>query len=134
MSTSETLAERGQRMRRQVHGDARIDAMGGVAPELTATIEELADNGYAVDWGRTDELSQKLRSLVTVAIISALGDEHEFRGHVRGALRAGWSKQELLEVLLHTVLYAGAPRGQRAMYVALEVFDAWDAELEAGGS
>jgi alkylhydroperoxidase/carboxymuconolactone decarboxylase family protein YurZ len=132
MSNTETLAERGQRVRRQVHGDSRIDAMGAVEPALTATFEELANNGYAVVWGRADELSQKLRSLVTVAIISALGEEHEFRAHVRGALRAGWSKEELLEVLLHTVLYAGAPRGQRAMYVALEAFDAYDAEVAAG--
>jgi 4-carboxymuconolactone decarboxylase len=128
MSTTETLAERGQQMRRQVHGDARIDAMSAGAPALNTAFEELANNGYAVVWGREQELSQKLRSLVTVAIISALGEEHEFRGHVRGALRAGWTKEELLEVLLHTVLYAGAPRGQRAMYVALEVFDAWDVE------
>lgn len=133
MSTSETLAERGQRMRRQVHGDARIDAMGAVAPELIATFEELANNGYGVVWSRTDELSQKQRSLVTVAIISALGDEHEFRAHVRGALRAGATKQEILEVLLHTVLYAGAPRGQRAMHMALEAFEDWDVELAGSG-
>jgi 4-carboxymuconolactone decarboxylase len=129
MSTTETLSARGQRLRRQVHGDERIDAMGRTGGELTATFEELANNGYAVVWGREEELSQKLRSLVTVAIISALGEEHELRAHIRGALRAGWSKQELLEVLLHTVLYAGAPRGQRAMAIALEVFDAYDAEL-----
>jgi 4-carboxymuconolactone decarboxylase len=131
MSTTESLAARGQQMRRQVHGDERIDAMGDVKPTLTATFEELANNGYAVVWGREDELSQKLRSLVTVAIISTLGEEHEFRAHVRGALRAGWSKQELLEVLLHTVLYAGAPRGQRAMYQALEAFEEWDEECAA---
>lgn len=96
--------------------------MTALAPELTAPFEEVANNAYGAVWARTDELSQKLRSLVTVAIISALGEEDEFKAHLRAARRAGWSEQELLEVLLHTVLYAGAPRGQRAMHVALEVF------------
>jgi len=133
LSTTETLAERGNRMRREVHGDGRIDAMSAVAPELIEVFEQLADNGYGAVWGRTEELSLKLRCLVTMSIISALGGaDTELRAHVRGALRAGWRREELLEALSHTVLYAGAPRGQHAMYVALEVFEAYDAELAEG--
>ncbi|HEX4033573.1 MAG TPA: carboxymuconolactone decarboxylase family protein [Solirubrobacteraceae bacterium] len=132
MSTAETLAERGNRMRRKVHGDERIDAMGAVDPALIAVFEQLADNGYGAVWSRTEELSLKVRCLVTAAIISTLGADTEFRAHVRGSLRAGWTKQEILEALAHTVLYAGAPRGQHAMYVALEVFAAYDAELATG--
>jgi len=116
------LADYGLSMRRQVHGAERIARMQELEPELTAPFELVANNAYGAVWGRTDELPLKLRSLVTVAIISAIGEEDEFRAHLRAARRAGWSHQELLEALLHTVLYAGAPRGQRAMHVALDVF------------
>lgn len=129
MDKSSPLYERGEEMRRLVHGDARIDELVAVTSSFDAPFEDVAVNAYAAVWGRTDALSLKLRTLVTVAMLSAIGEQDELRAHIRGALRSGWSKDELLEALAHALLYAGAARGSKAMFSALEVFEAWD---EAG--
>jgi 4-carboxymuconolactone decarboxylase len=114
--------EQGLEMRRQVLGDEMIDESMGTAPEFMRAFQELANENYASVWARTEQLPLKLRTLVTVAILSALGTEPELRLHLGGAARAGWTREEIAEVFLHTTLYAGAPRGQQAMHTALEVF------------
>jgi 4-carboxymuconolactone decarboxylase len=114
--------EQGLEMRRQVLGDEMIDESMGTAPEFMQAFQELANENYASVWARTEQLPLKLRTLVTVAILSALGTEPELRLHLGGAARAGWTQEEIAEVFLHTTLYAGAPRGQQAMHIALDVF------------
>jgi 4-carboxymuconolactone decarboxylase len=124
---SDQLQQQGLEMRRQVLGDEMIAESMEEAPEFMRAFQELANVNYASVWARTEQLPLKLRTLVTVAILSALGTEPELRLHLNGAARAGWTREEIAEVFLHTTLYAGAPRGQQAMHVALEVF----AEREA---
>jgi len=119
---SDERHQQGLEIRRQVLGDAPIDQSLAVEPEFMAPFQALANENYAAVWGRTAELPLKLRTLVTVAILSALGTEPELRLHLRGARRAGWTREELREVCLHTTLYAGAPRGQMATHAVLEVF------------
>ena len=129
MDKSSPLYERGEEFRRLVHGDERIDDLVSVTSTLDAPFEDVAVNAYAAVWSRTDALSLKLRTLVTISMVSAIGEQEELRAHIRAALRSGWTKDELLEALAHALLYAGAARGSKAMYSALEVFKAWD---EAG--
>jgi len=119
---SEELQRRGLALRRELLGDERIDESLAVEPEFMAPFQELANAGYASVWGRTAELPLKLRTLVTVSILSALGAEEELRLHLHGARRAGWTREEIAEAFLHTTLYAGAPRGQLAMRLVREVF------------
>ena len=66
-------------------------------------------------------LTRRERSLVTVAVLTALGADHELAMHVRAALRNGAAPGEISEVLLHTAVYAGLPRANRAFAVAAEV-------------
>jgi 4-carboxymuconolactone decarboxylase len=115
-------ARRGLEVRRQVLGDELIDESLAASPRFMEPFQELANVSYATVWGRQAELPLKLRTLVTVAMLSALGTEPELRLHLQGARRAGWTREQIREVLLHTTLYAGAPRGQHAMQIALEVF------------
>jgi 4-carboxymuconolactone decarboxylase len=77
-------------------------------------------------WQR-EGLDRKTRSLVTVAMLTALGKQHELRGHVRGALNNGASVQEIQEVLLHAAVYCGVPTAVDAFRTAAEVVDAPDA-------
>jgi alkylhydroperoxidase/carboxymuconolactone decarboxylase family protein YurZ len=114
--------QEGLELRRRVLGEEAIARSLAVEPEFMRAFQELANENYASVWGRTAELPLKLRTLVTVAILSALGTEPELRLHLHGAARAGWTREEIGEVFLHTTLYAGAPRGQHAMALALEVF------------
>ena len=119
---SDARHTQGLAIRREVLGDEPIERSLAVEPEFMLPFQELANENYAAVWGRTAELPLKLRTLVTVAILSALGTEPELRLHLEGARRAGWTREELREVFLHTTLYAGAPRGQMATHAVLEVF------------
>lgn len=116
------LQRRGLELRREVLGDAPIEQSLAADPAFMAPFQELANANYAMVWGRTAELPLKLRTLVTVSILSALGTEEELRLHLNGARRAGWTREELAEAFLHTTLYAGAPRGQLATRLVREVF------------
>ena len=73
--------------------------------------------------GQRPGLDLKTRSLVTVAMLTALGHQHELKGHVRGALRNGASTQEIQEVLLHAGIYCGVPCAVEAFRSAAEVVD-----------
>jgi alkylhydroperoxidase/carboxymuconolactone decarboxylase family protein YurZ len=61
--------------------------------------------------------------MITLAVLTALGREHEIAMHVRAALTNGLTREEIAEVLLHTSVYAGVPAANRAFAIAQQVFD-----------
>ena len=92
----------------------------------TPFTQELQDwiNEHA--WGSTwqrDGLSMATRSLVTIAMLTALKAPTELKGHIRGALNNGCSVDDIKEVLLHSLLYCGAPAAQEAFRAAKEVLE-----------
>ncbi|MEJ7887104.1 4-carboxymuconolactone decarboxylase [Acinetobacter baumannii] len=72
-------------------------------------------------WSRLG-LPRHTRSLVTIAILLALGREDELRMHLRACFNNGVTKEDLKELILHSSLYAGLPAANAAMYMAEEVF------------
>ena len=114
-------AERGMQVRRAVLGDAHVDrAVAGTTP-LTAPFQDLITRyAWGDVWSRPG-LDRRTRSMLTLALLTALGHEHELRLHVRAAVTNGLSPHEIGEVLLHTAVYAGVPAGNRALAVAQEV-------------
>lgn len=72
-------------------------------------------------WSR-EGLPRHTRSLVTIAILLALGREDELRMHLRACFNNGVTKDELKELILHSSLYAGLPAANAAMHMAEEVF------------
>ncbi|WP_288401337.1 4-carboxymuconolactone decarboxylase [uncultured Acinetobacter sp.] len=72
-------------------------------------------------WSR-EALPRHTRSLVTIAILLALGREDELRMHLRACFNNGVTKDELKELILHSSLYAGLPAANAAMHMAEEVF------------
>ena len=77
-------------------------------------------------WSRP-ALEPRYRSLATVATLIALNREVELKSHLYGALHLGWTKDQLLELILHMAFYAGAPVANRALAVARELFAEADA-------
>jgi 4-carboxymuconolactone decarboxylase len=73
-------------------------------------------------------LDRKTRSIINLAMLTALNRPHEIRLHVRGALNNGLSKEEIMEVFLQTAIYCGVPAAIDSFRVAREVF----AESERG--
>ena len=111
----------GELIRRQVMGDEFVDRALNNANEFTQPIQEYI-NTHA--WGSTwqrETLDLKTRSLVTIAMLAALKAPQELKGHVRGALNNGATKEEIQEVLLHSAVYCGAPAAQEAFRAANEV-------------
>lgn len=117
-----TLA-RGYATRREVLGDEHVDRSVANRTELTAAFQEfLTRYAWGDVWSRP-ELSREQRSIATLAALTALGAEHELAMHVRAALRNGLSAEQIVEVLMHTSLYAGLPRANRAVAIAQNVLE-----------
>ena len=111
----------GLQVRKQVMGEAFVEAAFESADEFTLPVQEfITRNAWGTVWCR-DGLDLKSRSLVTVSILTALGRSHELKGHIRGALNNGVTPEELRETLLHASVYCGVPLMVEAMRVAQEV-------------
>jgi 4-carboxymuconolactone decarboxylase len=113
----------GMRIRREVLGDEHVDrAIAGTTPLTEAFQEFITHYAWGGVWARP-ELDRRMRSAITLAVLTALGRERELELHVRAAVRNGLSQAEIAEVLLHTAVYAGVPAAGSAFAVAQRVLE-----------
>jgi 4-carboxymuconolactone decarboxylase len=118
----------GLKVRRQVMGDDFVDRAFANASEFTRPLQDfITANAWGSVWCR-DGLDLKTRSLVTVAMLTALGRQTELRGHLRGALNNGASAAEIQEILLHATVYCGVPLAADAFRTAEAVIADYLAE------
>ncbi|MFL6143375.1 MAG: carboxymuconolactone decarboxylase family protein [Labedaea sp.] len=111
----------GENVRRAVLGDEHVDNAIATATPFTAPFHEyVTRSAWAQVWSRS-ELDRRTRSLLTLALLTALRAETELEMHVRVAVRLGVSPVEIRETLLHTAVYAGAPAANAAFAVAARV-------------
>jgi 4-carboxymuconolactone decarboxylase len=116
--------EKGLATRKQVMGEDFVANAFANATEFTLPMQHyITRNAWGDVWQR-EGLDRKTRSLITVAMLTALGKQHELKGHVRGALNNGASVTEIQEVLLHASIYCGVPTAVDAFRSAAEVIDA----------
>lgn len=120
-STPTSAFEQGLVTRKQVMGEDFVAAAFANATDFTQPIQEHITRAAWGDVWQRPGLDLKTRSLVTVAMLTALGKQHELKGHVRGALNNGASVQEIQEVLLHATIYCGVPAAVDAFRTANEV-------------
>jgi 4-carboxymuconolactone decarboxylase len=129
--TSREQFEAGLAVRRAVLGDAYVDRSLASMDDFTRDLQELVTE-YC--WGRVwtrDGLPRETRSILNLAMMTALNRPHELAIHVRGALNNGVSRDEIREVLLQAAIYCGVPAALDAFRVARTVFDEVDAEATA---
>jgi 4-carboxymuconolactone decarboxylase len=116
----------GEKVRRDVMGDEFVDRALSGANDFTQPMQDLINDAcWGGVWTR-DGIDRKTRSLVTIAMLTALKAPQELKGHVRGALNNGATVDEIREVLLHSMAYCGAPACQEAFRAAREVLDNLD--------
>jgi 4-carboxymuconolactone decarboxylase len=116
--------DQGLAMRKRVMGEDFVErAFSGLTPFTEPLQQYITRNAWGDVWQRPG-LDLKTRSLVTVAMLTALGKQHELKGHVRGALNNGATPAEIQEVLLHASIYCGLPTAVEAFRSAAEVVDA----------
>lgn len=120
------LFERGLAVRREVLGREHVDASLKAADELTQPLQQLVTEFcWGSVWSRPG-LDRKSRSLINIAMISALNRPHELKLHLRGAINNGVSKEEIREVLLQVAVYCGFPAAIDGFRVAKEAFKEMD--------
>lgn len=113
--------DRGMAVRREVLGDAHMDAASAGTDAFTAGFQDLITRyAWGELWSGTG-IDRRTRSCVTLALLAALGHRDEFAMHVRAARRIGVTAEEIREVLLHVAVYAGVPAGNSAFAVAQSV-------------
>ena len=116
--------DKGLATRKQVVGEDFVANAFDNATDFSLPIQHfITRNAWGDVWQRPG-LDLKTRSLVTVAMLTALGKQHELKGHVRGALNNGVTPEQLQEVLLHASIYCGLPAAVEAFRTAAEVVDA----------
>lgn len=120
--------EQGMRVRREVLSDAYVDK---TLKKRNSFNEEFQDMITRYAWGEIwsrPGLSRKPRSMVTIAMLVALGRFDELPIHIRGALNNGVTRDEIKEVLLQTAIYAGVPAANTAFHVAQNALAELDGE------
>lgn len=122
------LKAKGLGIRREVLGDKYVDAAIGKANEFNQPMQELL-NEYC--WGATwgDEgLSRQERSMINLAMLTALGRTHEVAVHVRGARNNGLTNEQISAVFMQTAIYCGVPAAVDSFREATRVLAEYDAE------
>jgi 4-carboxymuconolactone decarboxylase len=118
--------EKGLEIRKAVLGKEYVENSLKNADDFSLPMQELStEYCWGHVWGR-EGLSRKERSLINLAMISALNRPHELKLHVKGALTNGVTREEIREVLLQVAIYCGIPAGIDSFRLAKEAF----AELE----
>jgi 4-carboxymuconolactone decarboxylase len=116
------LFETGLSTRRAVLGDAYVDASIKSADEFSLPLQELVTQYCWGDVWNRPGLDRKTRSLLNLAMLTALNRPHELRLHIRGALNNGATKEEIREVFLQAAVYCGAPAAIDSFRNAREAF------------
>jgi 4-carboxymuconolactone decarboxylase len=109
MTENEELFAAGLQVRRDMFGASGADQQIEEATDFTRPLQDMVTRHcFGEIWNRPP-LDRKIRSMLTLALLTALGKQNQLKVHVRGAIRNGVSKDEIREVLLHSMIYAGLP-------------------------
>lgn len=124
---NDELFEEGLAIRKAVLGAAFVEKSIASADDFNMPMQRLTtEYCWGAVWGR-EELPRKTRSMLNIAMLSALNRPHELKMHVAGALRNGVSRVEVREVLLQVAIYCGIPAGVDSFRVAREAITEYEA-------
>ena len=128
------LQTRAMKTRRRVLGNAHVDRAEAAKTPFDAPFQALiTDAAWGHVWSR-DTISLRERSLLTIALLAGLGNDHELALHIRATANTGASEADVMEALLHVAIYAGVPRANHAIRIAKDTFAAMKADLDLGGA
>jgi len=114
--------ERGREIRSSVLGKDFVDNAFKTADDFNRPLQELVtEYCWGAIWGR-EELPKKTRSMLNLAMISALNRPHELKAHIKGALVNGVTRVEIREILLQVAIYCGVPAAVDSFRIAREAF------------
>ncbi len=119
----------GMKTRRSVLGDAHVDRAEAGKLTFDEPFQDLITEGaWGSVWSRED-ISKRDRSLITLALLAALGHWEEVAMHIRATANTGATPQEVREAFLHVAIYAGVPAANKALKIAKETYAEMGVEL-----
>lgn len=112
--------------RRSVLGDAHVDRANASATGFDQPFQELiTESAWGSVWSRP-HWTKRERSMVTIALLAALGHDEELAMHIRATLNTGASQEDVQEALMHVAIYAGVPAANHAIKIAKQTFSQMD--------
>lgn len=118
--------EAGMAVRRQVLGDAHVDRASAQMTEFDADFQTFITEGaWGSVWARP-HFTKRERSIVTIALLAALGQDEEVAMHVRATRNTGASREDIREALLHVAVYAGVPAANHAFKIVKRAYEDMD--------
>lgn len=122
------LSDQGMATRRRVLGHGHVDRAEASKTAFDAPFQALiTDAAWGHVWSR-ETITPRERSMLTIALLAGLGNDHELAMHIRATRNTGASEGDVLEALLHVAIYAGVPRANHAIRIAKETFAAMAGE------
>ncbi|MBY8974903.1 4-carboxymuconolactone decarboxylase [Rhodobacteraceae bacterium NNCM2] len=120
--------EQGMATRRRVLGDAHVDRAEAAKTPFDAPFQEMiTEAAWGHLWSRPNFTARE-RSIVTIALLAALGHDEEVAMHIRATANTGASRDDIREALLHVAIYAGVPAANSAIRIAKQVFAEMDGQ------
>lgn len=121
---SDTPYDEGMRVRREVLGDAHVDRAEATKTAFDAPFQRfITETAWGALWAG-DGLDRPTRSLITIAILAALGRHEELGLHLRASANTGATPDQIREALLHVAVYAGVPAANSAIALAKSLLPA----------
>jgi 4-carboxymuconolactone decarboxylase len=118
--------EEGMRIRRKVLGDKHVDQAEASKTEMDKPFQTLiTEAAWGTVWA-SDKISLRERSMITLALLAAMGNFEEIPMHIRATANTGASQEDIMEVFQHVAIYAGVPKANHAIKLAKKTF----AEME----
>jgi 4-carboxymuconolactone decarboxylase len=123
-----TLRNKGMTIRRKVLSDAHVNQAETAMTDFDEPFQSLiADAAWGHVWAR-NTIPLRERSMLTIALLAGLGNDHELAMHIRATANTGASEADVMETLLHVAIYAGVPRANQAIKIAKDTFTTMRAE------
>lgn len=123
--------EQGMATRRSVLGDAHVDRAEAAKSPFDEPFQNLiTEAAWGHLWSR-DTISKRERSMITLALLAALGNFEEVAMHTRATANTGASRDDIMEAMLHVAIYAGVPRANHAIKIVRQTLDEMEREKKA---
>ena len=127
------LHDKGLALRKKVLGAAHVEKTLATVDRYTQPLQDIVNEYvWGAVWARPG-LKPRDRSMITISMLTALNRPQELKTHIRAALTNGVTREEISEILLHSVVYCGAPAAVDAFRMMREVFDAAKSNSQRGG-
>ena len=121
--------DKGMAVRRSVLGDAHVDRAEAAKTAFDEPFQTMITEGaWGTVWAR-DDLSRRDRSLITLALLAALGQWDEVAMHVRATANTGATPNEVREAMLHVATYAGVPAANHALKIIKQTYKEMGVEI-----